>query len=72
MFIKQFDQLGEIGEGAGETVDLIDHDNGDLAGPDIGQELLQGRAVEGGSGEGVSSQLQLEIVESNFARALRT
>jgi hypothetical protein len=23
MFIKQFDQLGEIGERAGETVDLI-------------------------------------------------
>jgi hypothetical protein len=51
MFIKEFDQLGEIGEGAGEAVDLIDHDNGDLAGPDIGQKLLQRRPVEGGSGE---------------------
>ena len=50
MFIKEFDQFCEIGEGAGETVDLIDHDDGDLAGPDIGEELLQGRAVERGPG----------------------
>jgi hypothetical protein len=41
----------EIGERAGEAIDFIDHNDGDLAGPDIGQELLQGRAVEGGSGE---------------------
>src|ERR1700731_5467511 len=51
VFIEQFDQLGEIGERAGEAIDFIDHNDGDLAGPDIGQELLQGRAVEGGSGE---------------------
>ena len=51
MFIKELDQLGEIGEGAGEAVDLIDHDDGDLAGPDVGEELLQGRAVERGSRE---------------------
>ena len=51
LLIEQLDQLGEVGERAGEAVDLIDHHDGDLAGPDIGQELLQGRAVEGGSRE---------------------
>src|SRR5262249_14654990 len=51
MFIEQFDQLGEVGERAGETIDLIDHDNRDLAGPDVGEELLQGRAVERGARE---------------------
>jgi hypothetical protein len=45
--IEHLDQLGEVGERAGEAVDLIDHHDGDLAGPDIGQEFLQGRAVEG-------------------------
>jgi hypothetical protein len=38
---KQLDQLGEIGEGAGQAIDLIDHHDGDLAGPDVGQEILQ-------------------------------
>jgi hypothetical protein len=28
MFVKQLDQLGEIGEGAGEAIDLIDHNDG--------------------------------------------
>src|SRR5262245_13678475 len=50
VLVEQLDQLGEVGEGAGETVDLIDHNDGDLAGPDNGQKLLQGRAVERGSG----------------------
>jgi hypothetical protein len=40
---------GEIGERAGQAIDLIDHHDGDLAGPDIGQEVLQGRAVERGA-----------------------
>jgi hypothetical protein len=51
MFIKQLNQLGEIGEGAGEAVDLIDHNDGDLAGPDIDQEFLQGRTFERGFGQ---------------------
>jgi hypothetical protein len=29
-----------------EAIDLVDHYGVDLAGPDIGQEVLQGRAVE--------------------------
>jgi hypothetical protein len=47
--VEQLDQLGEIGERAGQAIDLIDHHDGDFAGPDIGQEVLQ--AVEGGAGE---------------------
>ena len=42
MMVEQLDQLGEIGERAGEPVDLVDHHDGDLAGPDISQKLLQG------------------------------
>ena len=49
MLIEQLDQLGEVGERAGEAIDLVDHHGVDLAGPDIGQEFLQGRAVEGGT-----------------------
>src|SRR3984893_1828226 len=49
VLIEQFDQLSEIGERAGKAINLIDHHDGDLAGPDIGQEVLQGRAVERGA-----------------------
>ena len=38
VLIEQFDQLGEIGERAGKAINLIDHHDGDLAGPDISQE----------------------------------
>jgi hypothetical protein len=49
--VKQLDQLGEIGKRAGEAVDLIDHHDGDLAGLDVGQEVLQSWAVDGGPRE---------------------
>jgi hypothetical protein len=32
ILIEQFDQLGEVGERAGEAIDLINHHDGDLAG----------------------------------------
>ena len=51
VLVEQLDQLGEIGERAGQAIDLIDHHDGDLAGPDVGQEVLQCRAVEGGARE---------------------
>jgi hypothetical protein len=51
VLVEQLDQLGEVGERAGETVDLIDDHDADLASPDIGQKPLQGWAVERGSGE---------------------
>ena len=43
--VEQLHQLGEVGQGTGEPVDLVDHDDVDLPGPDILQEPLQGRAV---------------------------
>ena len=44
--VKGLNQLCEIGERAGKAIDLVDHDHIDLAGLDIGQQLLEGRAVE--------------------------
>src|SRR5262249_24301746 len=49
--IEQLDELGEISERAGQPVDLVNQHNVNLARPDIGQELLQRRAVERGTGE---------------------
>ena len=45
MLVEELDELGEVGERAGEAVDLVDHHHVDRAGRDIRQELLQGRAV---------------------------
>jgi hypothetical protein len=49
-FSKQV-QLGEVGERVGEAIDRIDHHYGDPGGPNIGQEVLQGRAIDGGTRE---------------------
>ena len=51
MGIKKLDQLGEVGERSGQPVDLVDDDDIDLACPDVGQELLQGRAFGRSAGE---------------------
>ena len=51
MLVEQLDQLGEIRQRPGQPVDLVDDDDVDLAGPDLGQQLLQGRAVERGPGK---------------------
>ena len=51
MLVEQLDQLGEIGQRPGQPVDLVDDDDVDLAGADLGQQLLQGRAVKGGAGK---------------------
>src|SRR5262249_37504714 len=48
---SDLDELGEISERAGQPVDLVNQHNVNLARPDIGQELLQRRAVERGAGE---------------------
>jgi hypothetical protein len=45
MGIEQLDQLGEVGERAGQAIDLVDHDDVDLAGSDILQQVLQRRTV---------------------------
>ena len=40
MAIEQFNELGEVSERAGETVDLIDYDDVNLSGPYVRQQLL--------------------------------
>jgi hypothetical protein len=49
VLVEQFHQLGEIRQRPGQPVDLVDHHDVDLAGPDLGQQALQGRAIERGS-----------------------
>ena len=39
------DQLGEVGEGAGESVDLVDDDDVDPLGANVVEDGLQGRAL---------------------------
>ena len=51
MGIEQLDELGEISERTGQPVDLVNQHNVDLARAHLGQELLQRRAVERGTGE---------------------
>ena len=51
MFVERFHQLCEVGEGAGETVDLVDNDNVDLASSDLVQQVLQGRAIQRSAGK---------------------
>ena len=46
MGVEQLDQLGEIGERAGQPVDLVDDDDVDPALPDVVQQGLQGGTVE--------------------------
>ena len=44
--VEQLNQLGKVGERAGQTIDLIDNDDVDLSGLDVIQQALKGRAVE--------------------------
>jgi hypothetical protein len=46
MPIEELDELGEVGQRAGQPVDLVDHHHIDKAGLHIGEEPLQGRAVQ--------------------------
>ena len=39
--VEEFNQPGKIGERAGQPIDLVDNDNVESAGPDIGEQLLQ-------------------------------
>jgi hypothetical protein len=43
--VEEFDQPGKIGERAGEPVNLVDDDDVDPAGPDIGEQILQRRPL---------------------------
>jgi hypothetical protein len=50
MAIEQLHELGEVGQRAGQPVDLVNHDDIDLAGFHVCQQPLQGRAVGRASG----------------------
>ncbi len=41
MLVEEFDQLGEVGERAGQPVDLVDDDDLDPSGPNGIQQLLE-------------------------------
>ena len=39
--VERFDQLGEVEQRAGQPVDLVDDDDVDLAGLDVGEQPLR-------------------------------
>ena len=41
MGVEQLDELGEVGQGTGEPIDLVDDDNIDPAVADVRQQSLQ-------------------------------
>jgi hypothetical protein len=51
MGFEQFDQLGEVSEGAGKTIDLVDDHGVDLPGFDVGEKLPEGRALQTAAAE---------------------
>ena len=51
VLVKQFNQMDKVGQGAGQSVDFIDHDHINLAGFDVIEELEQGRARSIAAGE---------------------
>ena len=51
MRIEHLDDLGEVGKRTGQSIDLVDHHRIDLVGLNVGEKLLQGRAVQGAAGQ---------------------
>ena len=49
--VEHLDQLGEIHQRAAEAVDLVDDDDVDAAGLDVGEQPLQRRALQRAAGE---------------------
>ena len=49
--VEHLDQLGEVHQRARQPVDLVDHDDVDQPLLDVGEELLQGRALQRAAGE---------------------
>jgi len=45
MSIKQFDQLGEIGQRTGQAINFVDDNDIDPVSSDVCKELLKSRAV---------------------------
>src|SRR5271166_5258493 len=51
MLVKEFNQLGEVGERPCQPVDFVDDEDVDFFGPDLVQQSLQGWALERGAGK---------------------
>ena len=51
VLVEHLDQPGKIHQRAGQPVDLVDHDDIDLAGLDVGQQPLERGALQGATGE---------------------
>jgi hypothetical protein len=51
MSVEELDELGEVGERAGQAIDLVDDDDVDPLFTDVGKQSLQGRAVQASAGE---------------------
>ncbi len=51
MGVEHIDDLGEIGERAGQPVDLVDDDDLNLAGLDVVEQPLEGRALHRAAGQ---------------------
>jgi hypothetical protein len=49
--VEQLDDLGEIHQRPGRPVDLVDDDGVDPMLRDVGEQVLQGGAVQGSAGE---------------------
>jgi hypothetical protein len=52
VLVEQLNELCKIRQGSREPVHFVDHDDVDLTGPDLHQNVPQGRAVERGAREG--------------------
>ena len=50
MGVEEFDQLGKVGERAGQPVDLVDNDHVDPASPNVIEEPLEGWPVHRAAG----------------------
>ena len=51
MIVEQLEELGEVGERAGEAIDFVDDDDVDAPRGDIVQQPFQGRALHAAAGE---------------------
>jgi hypothetical protein len=67
MVVKKLDELGEVGERAGQPIDLIDDDNVDLPRPNLLQERLQRWTLQRGAGKAAI----VEFVADEFPAFMR-
>src|SRR3546814_5375202 len=49
--VEDLDDPGEVGERAGQAVDLVDHHDVDFAVANVGKQLQQGRTLHAAAGE---------------------